>query len=142
MHLGAFSSAGTSNCNNFVHVLFNNGAHDSVGAQNSNGFNFDFPMIAKACGYKNVYKTTTEEEINKIMPEINNKNTEGPVFLEIRIKTGARPDLGRPKLSPKENKMKFMEFLRTIEFQLQIHHGLWRCGSCLLSEPKCAMRSA
>lgn len=36
---------------------------------------------------------------------------EGPVLLEIKIKPGARKDLGRPTEKPIENKKKFMDFI-------------------------------
>lgn len=36
----------------------------------------------------------------------------GPNFIEIKIKPGARDNLGRPKTSTLDNKKKFMEFLR------------------------------
>jgi phosphonopyruvate decarboxylase len=39
------------------------------------------------------------------------RNLPGPIFVEVRIKTGARKDLGRPQTTTTENKLKFMEFL-------------------------------
>lgn len=109
MHMGTMATIGQTNCSNFKHVLFNNGAHDSVGGQPTNAYNMNFCTIAKACGYKYVAEVTNAEqlaaEVNKI------KNITGPVFLEIKIKTGARKNLGRPKKTPLENKVDFMRFL-------------------------------
>jgi phosphonopyruvate decarboxylase len=39
----------------------------------------------------------------------------GPFFLEVDVSTGSRPDLGRPKTTPIENKTGFMEFLRRVD---------------------------
>ena len=56
MHMGSMASIGQNAPKNFKHVIFNNGAHDSVGGQPSDaiGENFSFPTIAKGCGYKEV----------------------------------------------------------------------------------------
>lgn len=37
--------------------------------------------------------------------------TVGPTFLEVRVKPGARSDLGRPQTSPVENKQALIEYL-------------------------------
>lgn len=56
MHMGSMASIGQNAPKNFKHVIFNNGAHDSVGGQPSDalGDNFSFTTIAKGCGYKEV----------------------------------------------------------------------------------------
>ena len=38
--------------------------------------------------------------------------SEGPNLLEVRVKKGARADLGRPTMTPRELKEAFMGFLR------------------------------
>jgi phosphonopyruvate decarboxylase len=35
----------------------------------------------------------------------------GATFIEIKVRKGARKDLGRPKSSPIENKLAFMEYI-------------------------------
>ena len=37
---------------------------------------------------------------------------QGPVFLEVKVKKGARKDLGRPTITPIQNKDSFMDFLK------------------------------
>ena len=66
--------------------------------------------IAKACGYKETFEASTEEELKEKVKQL--KNSEGPAFLEIKVKKGARKELGRPTKSPQENKVDFMEFLK------------------------------
>lgn len=65
MHLGTMANIGNSNCSNFIHILFNNGCHDSVGGQPTLGLNVSFPQIAKGCGYKEALSVETEEEIRE-----------------------------------------------------------------------------
>lgn len=110
MHMGAMPIIGASHLDNFIHILFNNGCHDSVGAQPTVGFNVNFGEVAKACGYKKVMLATTKEEIIECTKNLG--KDKGPIFLEIKIKPGARKDLGRPKSSPLNNKNDFVNFLK------------------------------
>ena len=69
----------------------------------------DIPTLVTSCGYKYVGVASTYEEIEREMAII--KNTEGPVFLEIKVNRSTRKDLGRPKDTPKSNKEGFIQFL-------------------------------
>ncbi|SFC87757.1 phosphonopyruvate decarboxylase [Clostridium uliginosum] len=109
MHLGGLAIIGTQNVANFKHIVINNGAHDSVGGQETVGLNIDVSAIAKACGYKQCYSCNTKEEL--LMYAENIKNSKGPTLLEIKVRKGARKDLGRPTTTPIENKEAFMSFL-------------------------------
>ncbi|MBP5468663.1 MAG: phosphonopyruvate decarboxylase, partial [Candidatus Riflebacteria bacterium] len=48
MHLGAFTMMSKLNLPNYIHVILNNGAHESVGGQPSAGHLVDFTKIAEA----------------------------------------------------------------------------------------------
>ncbi|WP_160687366.1 phosphonopyruvate decarboxylase [Clostridium sp. C2-6-12] len=109
MHLGGLAIIGNQKPNNFRHILINNGAHDSVGGQETVGLKIDALAIAKACGYKKCYSCTSKEELVKLSKELT--GVEGPILLEIKVKKGGRKDLGRPKTTPIENKEAFMKFL-------------------------------
>lgn len=111
MHLGAFAILGTAGPANLKHLLFNNGAHESVGGQPTAGASIDFPAIAKGCGYKACWTASGQAELESKFREFS--ETPGPVFLEIKIKKGSRKDLGRPTTAPRENKDALMEFLGT-----------------------------
>lgn len=66
MHMGAMTMVSRVNAPNFMHVVLNNGAHESVGGQPSAGHLVDFTKIAVACGYQTVgHPVTTEEELVK-----------------------------------------------------------------------------
>ena len=116
MHLGALPVISKTQCKNFKHIVFNNEAHDSVGAQPTSADMINFIKLAKACGYKNSYRAENLKELKSVLK--NFINSQGPSLLEIKVKCGARKDLGRPKEKPCENKKIFMEFLNeNITFQ-------------------------
>jgi len=110
MHMGSLAIIGQQSPKNFKHIVFNNGAHDSVGGQPTTGFEIDLQLIAKACGYKTALKAETEEDTKEKIELL--KTSEGPAFLEIVVNKGARKDLGRPTITPIENKKYFMNFLK------------------------------
>ena len=110
MHMGSLAINGNIECNNFKHIIFNNGAHDSVGGQPTVGYTTDFQSIAKASGYDLVLQAETNEEVVKCIESL--KAFEGKVFLELKTKKGFRKDLGRPTTTPKENKENLMEFIK------------------------------
>lgn len=107
MHMGSLAIEASKQPKNFIHVIFNNGAHDSVGGQPTVGLDIDLPTIAKAVGYKNVFSVNNKEALENCLKGIN----EGPVFLEVKVKKGNRKDLGRPTTTPIENKLALMNFL-------------------------------
>lgn len=114
MQMGGFATIGTRSPKNMVHIVMNNGAHDSVGGQPTVGLKIDLSGIAKACGYKNIYKVETEKDLEKIMNDINESFKNGKnelTFLEVKVTKGVRKDLGRPTTTPQENKKALMEFL-------------------------------
>ena len=110
MHMGGAAIIGSEKPENFKHIVINNGAHDSVGGQETCGHNINMPQIALACGYKWAKTVDSEEELADTIEEF--KTISGPGFLEIRVKKGARKDLGRPTVAPIENKENFMKFLQ------------------------------
>lgn len=112
MHMGGMAIIGNQNVNNYVHIVINNGAHDSVGGQKTVGLDIDLLKIAKACGYKKFYSCVNTSEIRRCLKEINETNE--LAFLEIKVNKGARKDLGRPTTTPIENKNMLMEYLDEI----------------------------
>ncbi|MBE6071722.1 MAG: phosphonopyruvate decarboxylase [Clostridium butyricum] len=112
MHLGGMAIIGNQDVNNYIHIVINNGAHDSVGGQKTVGLDMNLLDIAKACGYKKCYSCESESDLRRYLKEINTINE--LTFLEIKVKSGARKDLGRPTTSPIENKNMLMEYLKEI----------------------------
>ena len=109
MHMGSMAIVANKAPKNYVHVVFNNGAHDSVGGQPTVGLKIDLPAIAKAVGYKATYTVENIEKLSVVLTEV--KNLDGPVLVEIKVKKGNRKDLGRPTTTPIQNKEALMAFL-------------------------------
>lgn len=109
MHMGSMAITASKAPANFVHVLFNNGAHDSVGGQPTVGLDIDVPAIAKAVGYKHAFSVDSAEGLQEILrsPEI----LDGPTLIQVCVRKGNRKDLGRPTTTPIENKNALMHFL-------------------------------
>ena len=87
MHLGAMTMVSKVNAPNFMHVVLNNGAHESVGGQPSAGHLVDFTKIAEACGYATVHHPVTTEmeliEAVKILKDCGRAS-----FIDCRIHKG------------------------------------------------------
>lgn len=109
MQMGGMATIGSRKPSNYVHFVLNNGAHDSVGGQPTVGRQIDFCEIAEGCGYENVVKVTTPEELDAVLSDSETK--EKLTFVEVLVTKGARKDLGRPKSTPVENKIALMKFL-------------------------------
>ena len=109
MHMGSMAIVANKAPRNYVHVVFNNGAHDSVGGQPTVGLKIDLPAVAKAVGYKVTYSVDSKAELEKVLAKVN--SFESPALLEIKVKKGNRKDLGRPTTTPIQNKEALMNFL-------------------------------
>lgn len=110
MHMGSMAIVAQKSPKNYIHVVFNNGAHDSVGGQPTVGLHIDLPRIARAVGYPHTYSVSNKEDLQEILNEIQKQ--EGLTLLEIKVKKGNRKDLGRPTTTPIENKEALMDFLK------------------------------
>ena len=114
MHMGSMAIVANKAPKNYVHVVFNNGAHDSVGGQPTVGLKIDLPAVAKAVGYKATISIDSKEGLEKELSTLNSQlsTVGGPVLLEIKVKKGNRKDLGRPTTTPIQNKEALMAFLK------------------------------
>ena len=110
MHTGALAITGSLYPKNYIHIIFNNQAHDSVGGQPTVAGNIDFVLLAKSMNYKNAFSIEKKLDLKNNIKKII--NTEGPVLLEIKVKKGARKNLSRPKKNPVQNKNEFMKFIQ------------------------------
>lgn len=110
MHMGAIAIIGAKSPGNYIHVVVNNGAHESVGGQPTVANNINFGQIALACGYRFSYHATDFNELNTVLSKIKDK--QGPIFIEIKAAIGSRDNLGRPTITPGENKIAFMNYLK------------------------------
>ena len=146
MHMGSMAIVGQSGASNYVHIVFNNGAHDSVGGQPTVGLAVDLCAVARAVGYRSAVRVSTAAELRSALPGLlsgagspagsgagsvaegaadsvagsgagssagsSASSVAGPAFLEVIVRKGNRPDLGRPTTTPVQNRDAFMDFLK------------------------------
>ena len=110
MHMGAMAVLGTNKPKNMVHIVINNGAHETVGGMPTVAENIDLVAIAKGCGYSNAVCVESFDELDKELECA--KNRDELSLIEVKCSIGARDDLGRPTTTAIENKDGFMEYLR------------------------------
>lgn len=109
MHMGSMAVIGATNPNNLIHVVINNGAHETVGGMPTVASEINIVAIAKACGYKNAVSVNTFESLDM---ELDLAKKRGELSLiEVKCSIGARNDLGRPTTTAIENKENFMKYL-------------------------------
>ena len=113
MHLGSLLIQAKCSCNNLIHVLINNGAHESVGGMPVNGGGVSFTAIAKAAGFAHCFFAKDEKELLSVLPKIHALAGKQPLFVEIAVKQGSRPDLNRPTATPQENLRQLMAYLQS-----------------------------
>lgn len=110
MHMGSMAIIASKCPTNYIHVVFNNGAHDSVGGQPTVALHIDLPGVARAVGYR---KTFSVDNINALASTLKQvTDIDGPVLLEVKVKKGNRKDLGRPTTTPIQNKEALMNYLK------------------------------
>lgn len=150
MHMGSMAIVGQSGASNYVHIVFNNGAHDSVGGQPTVGLAVDLCAVARAVGYRSAVRVSNAAELRSALPGLlsgasagsgalsgsgagsvagpgsegsaaasagssagsSASSVAGPAFLEVIVRKGNRPDLGRPTTTPVQNRDAFMDFLK------------------------------
>lgn len=112
MHMGSMAVLGSNKPKNLIHVVINNGAHETVGGMPTVAGNIDIVAIAKACGYPNAVCVDSFESLDKELENAKNRNELS--LIEVKCSIGARDDLGRPTNTALENKQNFMEYLKTL----------------------------
>ena len=110
MHMGSIAIIGAKAPGNFVHVIINNEAHESVGGQPTIAEKVNLMQVARACGYKATYCAENFTELDEILARVSGQVS--PILIEVKSAMGARADLGRPADSLTESKKLFMEYLK------------------------------
>lgn len=103
MHLGGLLVEGQQSPANLIHVVLNNGGHESVGGLPALGGQGRFQPVAAAAGFSPCMQAHNQEELQACLARLVAADAVQPRFLEILLAQGARKDLGRPTLSPREN---------------------------------------
>ncbi len=109
MHMGSMAVIGTNKPKNLIHIVINNGAHETVGGMPTVAASIDLVGIARACGYPNAVCVDSFDDLDKELEAA--KERKELSFIEVKCSIGAREDLGRPTTSTLENKKNFMRYL-------------------------------
>lgn len=112
MHMGSMAVLGSNAPKNLVHVVINNGAHETVGGMPTVAGRIDLVAIAKACGYNNAVCVDNFADLDAQLVAAKERNELS--LIEVKCSIGARDDLGRPTTTALENKQNFMEYLAQI----------------------------
>lgn len=112
MHMGAMAVIGSIQPGNLVHIVINNGAHETVGGMPTAAGAVSLTDVARACGYSHAVSASTYEELDQALEEAGSRSSLS--FIEAKCGLGSRSDLGRPTTSAIHNKNAFMEYLYTL----------------------------
>ncbi|WP_295156130.1 phosphonopyruvate decarboxylase [uncultured Ruminococcus sp.] len=109
MHMGSMAVMGANKPKNIIHVVINNGAHETVGGMPTVAAEIDLVGIAKACGYPNAVCVDDPDSLDRELEAA--KARDELSFIEVKCSIGAREDLGRPTTTALENKRNFMQYI-------------------------------
>lgn len=112
MHMGSMAVLGANKPENMIHVVINNGAHETVGGMPTVAASIDLVAIANACGYPNAVCVDNFEDLDKELEAAKGRSELS--LIEVKCSIGARDDLGRPTTTALNNKRSFMEYLNSL----------------------------
>ena len=110
MHMGAMAVIGANKPSNLVHIVINNGAHETVGGLPTVASEINLVKMAEACGYPYAVRGSEFEQLDKELQAA--KERRELTLIEVECAIGAREDLGRPTTTALENKENFMRYLQ------------------------------
>lgn len=110
MHMGAMAVIGANKPDNLIHIVVNNGAHETVGGMPTVAAAINIVGIAKSCGYPYAACVSSFEDFDKELTAAKDRNELS--LIEVKCCIGARENLGRPTTTAIENKKSFMDYLR------------------------------
>ena len=109
MKLGTFATIGAYGPANLIHVLLDNGVHDSTGGQATVSPSVDFAAIALACGYRYAASAASLDGFEAAFRAA--LAARGPAMIHLRIAPGSMAKLGRPTVKPADVARRFRDFL-------------------------------
>ena len=111
MHMGALATNCRYKAGNMIHIVLNNGVNESVGGQPSAGYVVNLTAIAAACGYRTSgHAVEKKEELQAIVK--NYQKEEMPLFIDVHVRQGIRPDMPKLNIDHKAQKLALMETLK------------------------------
>lgn len=112
MHMGAMAIIGSIRPKNLIHIIINNGAHETVGGMPTVAGKIDLVAIAKACGYPSAVRADSFEQLDEALESAKRRGELS--LIEAVCSIGARSNLGRPTTTALENKRAFMDYVAAL----------------------------
>src|SRR5262245_18446161 len=109
MKLGSLATIGAYAPANLIHIVLDNGVHDSTGGQPTVSNSVDFAGVALACGYRYVVSCTTPDQF--ALAYRRAAAGAKPALVHARIGPGSMSKLGRPTIAPADVARRFKAFL-------------------------------
>lgn len=109
MRMGSLAAVAVHGAPNLVHVVLDNGVHDSTGGQRTLSGAVDLPAVAAACGYARVDSCGRLADFGSAIGAA--LRAQGPALVHLPIAPGSPPQLGRPGIGPPEVARRFRAFL-------------------------------
>ncbi|CAN5179395.1 phosphonopyruvate decarboxylase [soil metagenome] len=109
MKLGSLATIGAYRPHNLIHLLLDNGVHDSTGGQATVSASVDFAAVALACGYRFASSCDDIEGLDAAWREA--AAVGGPAMIHLRTQPGSMATLGRPTVTPAQVAVRFKRFL-------------------------------
>jgi phosphonopyruvate decarboxylase len=113
MKMGSLATVGAYAPGNLVHVVLDNGAHDSTGGQATVSASVDFAEVAVACGYASGSICDDTAGFDQAFRAA--LAAPGPHLIHARIAPGSMANLGRPTVKPAGVARRFKEFVSGAE---------------------------
>ncbi|KVN25999.1 phosphonopyruvate decarboxylase [Burkholderia pyrrocinia] len=112
MHLGNLATIGALNRGRLIHIVLDNGVHDSTGGQRTVSGSVDFGRVALGCGYGLAAWCDSVEGFESCL--LRALHHAGTSLIHVRIAPGSMTNLGRPTVAPHEVALRFRDFLTAV----------------------------
>jgi phosphonopyruvate decarboxylase len=108
MRMGALATNGYQRPPNLLHIVLDNGMHESTGGQSTVSLSIDLCEVAQACGYQRILRGNEPGELTDIL----NSESSALTFVHVPIVPGTTADLPRPTLTPVQLANRFRQYIR------------------------------
>jgi phosphonopyruvate decarboxylase len=109
MRMGSLATNGYHLPANLVHLVLDNGCHDSTGSQRTVSSCVEMVQLASACGYPRSVRISTLEELSNLLNDSSIQLT----FAHIRTRPRDNRKLPRPTISPADVARRFQGWLQS-----------------------------
>ncbi|WP_042471108.1 phosphonopyruvate decarboxylase [Bacillus ndiopicus] len=110
MRMGCLATNAYYSPTNLYHLLLDNGLHESTGGQKTVSSHIDFMQIAYGARYEVVDQLNNLSDLTQSLKIWG--NTPKLTFGYLKTSKGIKDNLGRPTITPKQVKDRFMSFVK------------------------------